>query len=184
MIAVVFHCSLTTLAVEEATIEGTVQVPCDPSRVSDIALVQIWTVSGELAATVEVDSSTGMFRGAGLTEGEYEVIAIGADGEPLSPKPMSLLLRAGPNTVVLSMQPPGCGEQDSDFDGVPDAMDSCPSSPPGTAVGTDGCSSEGERKPGKKDGLKAWQLTLIYVGVVGVIILALYDDDEERASPF
>ncbi len=180
MVAVVFHCSLSTLAVTEATIEGTVAVPCDPSRVSEIASVQIRPVSGEPAATVDVDSSTGKFHSAGLTEGEYEVIAIGADGKPLSPKPMSLLLRAGSNTVVLSMQPPGCGEPDSDLDGVPDTVDSCPDTPSGTTVGTDGCPSQDGKKSGKKDGLKDWHLTLIYVGVVGAIIFALDDDDRER----
>ena len=181
MVAVVFQFSLSPLAAtEEARIEGTVTVPCDPSRVSGIASLVIRPVSGEPPAIAEVDPSTGEFRIAGMTEGEYEVIAIGADGTPLSPNPMSLLLIAGLNTVVLSMQPPGCGGQDSDLDGVPDTSDSCPDSPPGTAVGTDGCAGEGK----KKDGLKAWQLTLIYVGVVGAVILALYNDDEEQASPF
>jgi hypothetical protein len=78
------------------------------------------------------------------------------------------------------MQPPGCGEQDSDLDGVADTVDSCPNSPAGTAVGIDGCPSQGE----KKGGLKAWHLSLIYIGVVGAVVLALYDDDEEPASPF
>jgi hypothetical protein len=155
MVAVVFHCSLSTLAATEATVVGTVEVPCDPSRVSEVALVHIRPVSGEAVTTVTVDSSTGKFRSPGFTAGEYEFIVIGADGKPLSPEPTRLVLVDGLNSVVLSMQPPGCGEQGS-----------------GPAQGE------------KKDGLKAWHLTLIYVGVVGAIILALHDDDEEQASPF
>jgi hypothetical protein len=180
-VAVVFSGSLPTLAAAEATIEGTVKVPCDPSRVSDIALVHLRPVAGGTTKTVLVDSSTGEFSESGLTEGEYEVVAIGGDGKPLSPEPMSLQLVAGTNTVVLSMQPPGCGEQDSDLDGVPDAADACPDTPTGTAVGTDGCPSTGGKKPGPKP----WKLSLIYAGVVAGLILVLYDDDdEEQASPF
>ena len=102
----------------------------------------------------------------------------------LGPDPKRRLLSSGVNTVVLSMQPPGCGEQDLDRDGVPDAVDSCPMSPPGTAVGADGCPLQGEEPPGNKRGLKDWHITLIYLGVVGVIVLALDGDDEEPASPF
>ena len=182
MIAMVFHYSLPTLAAT-ATIEGTVEVPCDPSRVSEVAVVQIRPVSGGSAATVAVDSSTGTFLIEDLTEGEYELIAIDADGQPLSPEPKRLTLLEGSNPVLLSMQPPGCGEQDSDRDGVSDAVDSCPNTPPGTAVGVDGCPSQGKKKPGGKGGLKDWHITLIYFGVVGAVIVAL-DDDEDPASPF
>ena len=183
MSVVVFHCSLPTLAATGATIEGTVKIPCDPSRVSEVASVQMRPLSGGSAATVAVDASTGTFLGSGLTEGEYELIAIGADGKPMSPEPKRLLLHNGSNMVVLSMQPPGCGEQDSDRDGVSDAMDSCPDSPPGTAVGTDGCPLQGKNKHGEKRVLKDWHLTLIYFGVVGAVILAVNDDDDP-ASPF
>jgi hypothetical protein len=159
IVAVVFHGSLSTLAAPEATIKGTVEVPCDPSRVSEVAVVYIRPVSGGAVATVVVDSTTGKFHGAGFTEGEYEFIVIGTDGKPLSPEPTKLVLQEGLNAVVLSMQPPGCGEQEAD---------------PGQSATT----------PREKDGLKDWQLTLIYVGVVGGVILALSDDDEEPASPF
>ncbi len=153
MIALVLHGSLPALAATGATIEGTVQVPSDPSRVSEVASVRIRPVSGGAAATVTVDPSTGAFRGPGLTEGEYELVAIGTDGEPLSPEPKRLLLRNGLNRVALSMQPPGSSDP------------------------------QGAKKPRKKARLKNWHLTLIYVGVVAVIILALEDDDEDRASP-
>jgi hypothetical protein len=184
MIAVVFHCSLSTSAATGATIEGIVEIPCDPSRVSEVASVQIRPVSGGSATAVTVDSSTGKFVVPELTEGEYELIAIDADGKPLSPEPKRLLLSNGLNTVILSMQPPGCDERDSDRDGVSDAMDSCPNSPPGTAVGTDGCPLQGKQNSGQKGGLKDWHLTLIYFGVVGAIVIALDDDDEDPASPF
>jgi hypothetical protein len=184
VVALALQCSLPTLAATGATIEGTVEIPCNPSRVSEVISVQIRSVSGESASTVAVDSPDGTFRISGLEEGEYELIAIGVDGKPLSPEPKRLLVSNGLNTVVLSMQPPGCGEQDSDRDGVPDSMDSCPESPPGTAVGDDGCPLEDQKKPGGKRGLKDWQITLIYVGVVGLIVLAVGTDDEEPASEF
>ena len=151
MIAVVFHCSLPTLAAPEATIEGTVEVPCDPSRIGEVASVQIRPVSGGSTTTVAVDSSTGAFVSPGLAEGEYELIAIGADGKRLSPEPKRLSVHDGLNSVVLSMQPSGCGEQ--------------------------------EKTPGAKGGLKQWQVTLIYLGVIGAVVFAL-NDDEDPASPF
>ena len=155
LVAVVFHGSLSTLAATGATIEGTVEVPCDPSRVSEVAFVLVQPVSGGSPLTVDVDPSTGKFHSPEWAEGEYELVAIGLDGLPLTPEPTRVGLQNGPNAVVLSLQPPGCDEP-----------------------------AEGEKKPGEKGGLKAWQLTLIYVGVVGVAILALYNDDEEQASPF
>jgi hypothetical protein len=184
IIAVVVHCSLPAVAANGATIQGTVKTPCDPSRASDVVSVQIRRVPGGSAATAVVDSSTGAFRLSGLTEGEYELIAIGTDGEPLSPEPKKLVLVSGLNTIVLSMQPPGCGDQDADGDGVPDALDSCPDTPPGEAVGTDGCPVQGGKRPGGKRGLKDWQVTLVYLGAIGAIVLALDAIDEEEASPF
>jgi hypothetical protein len=147
MIAVVFQCFLPALAATGPTLEGIVQIPCDPSRVSEVASVRMQPVSGETAATVAVDPSTGAFLSPELTEGEYELTAIGADGNPLAFEPTKVLLASGANKVVLSLEPPGCGEN-------PDA----------------------------KNGLKDWHLTLIYVGVVAAIILAL-DDDESPGSP-
>ena len=159
MVAVVLHCSLPALAASEARIDGTVEVPCDPSRVAEVALVHIRPVSGDAVTTVLVDPTTGKFNAQGLTDGEYDFIVIGGDGEPLTPEPTRLVVHGGVNAVVLSMEPPGCGEQASE--GVP--------------AGT---------TPGEKKRLKDWQLSLIYVGVVGVLILAMQDDDDERpASP-
>jgi hypothetical protein len=181
--AVVFHCSLPALAQAEATIEGTVKIPCDPPRVREVTSVEIRPVSGGSATTVAVDSSTGTFRGSGLTEGEYELMAFDAEGLPLSREPKRLLLSAGTNTVVLSMEPPGCGDPDFDRDGVPDSRDACPTTPPGMVVGADGCLVEESAGSG---GLKDWHLTLIYVGAVGVAVLLLNDDDDDEApaSPF
>ena len=185
VVALVFYCSFPALAVTETTIEGTVKIPCDPSRVSDVAAVQICAVSEGSIETVIVDPSTGAFRVSNLTEGEYKLVVIGIDGKPLSPEPMTSLIREGLNTIVLTMQPPGCGEPDSDLDGVPDTVDACPDTPSGTAVGADGCPSPDGEQSGKKAGPKDWHLTLIYVGVVAAVILALDDDDVERpASPF
>jgi hypothetical protein len=156
MVAVLFHGSVSTLAAE-TTIDGIVEVPCDPSRVSEVAFVLVRPVSGESVTTVIVDSSTGRFRESGFTPGDYDFVVIGMDGKPLVPEPTKLEVVEGLNAVVLTMQPPGCGEQGS--------------------VG-----APGEEKPGEKKSLKDWQLSLIYVGVVGAIILALYDDDDEPAS--
>jgi hypothetical protein len=181
-VALVSYCSFPALALTETTIEGTVKIPCDPSRLSDVAAVQIWSVSEGSIETVIVDSSTGAFRSSNLTEGEYKLIVIGADGKPLSPEPMTSLVREGLNTIVLTMQPPGCGEPDSDLDGVPDTVDSCPDTSSGTAVGADGCPSQDGEKSGKKDGPKGWHLTLIYIGVVAAVILVLDDDDGERPA--
>jgi hypothetical protein len=159
MIAMTFHGSLPALA-STATLQGTVETPCDPSRVGDVVAVQMRPVSGGSVATAVVDPSTGKFVIADLTAGEYELLAIGADGQPLSPETKRLTLVDGPNPVVLSLQPPGCGEQVSDGDGG--------------------------KKAGGGAALETWQLTLIYVGVVGAVILALdaLDDDEDPASPF
>jgi hypothetical protein len=157
MIAMVLHCSLPALAATGVRLEGTVEIACDPSRVSDVTSVQIQPVSRGAAVTVAVDPLTGKFSSPELTEGEYELTAIGADGKPLSPEPKKLLLRNGLNEVVLSMQPPGC-----------------------VAQGSDGEVQSGE-KPGNKD-VKNWHLTLIYLGVVGAVILLL-SDDEDPASP-
>lgn len=153
VIALVFHGSLPTLAANGATIEGTVKILCDPARLSEVASVQIRPVSGGPATTIAVDSSTGAFLSPGLTEGEYELIVIGTDGNPMSPEPERFLLRGGVNTVVLSVQPPGCGEQDAD-------------------------PLQGEKKPGKKRSLKDWHLTLIYAGVVAAVVLAVSDDED------
>jgi hypothetical protein len=182
LIALVFHCSLSTLAATGATIEGTVQTPCDPSKVSEVGSVRIQPVSGGAATTVAVDPSTGKFLVSELTEGQYELIAIGADGEPLSPEPQKLLLREGSNKIILSMRPPGCVEQDSDGDGISDEFDACPDSPPGTEVGADGCPLKGTTEPVKKKVLEDWKITLIYFGVVGVVAFAL-GDGEDGASP-
>jgi hypothetical protein len=160
MVAMVFHGSPALLAETEATIYGTVEIPCDPSRIREVALVYIRPVSGEGMTTVVVDPSTGEFRGSGFTAGEYEFVVIGEDGQPLVPEPTKLTVAEGMNSVILTMEPPGCGEE-----------------------GTDPAAGEGQ--PGKKQGLKDWQLTLIYVGVVGAVIFALSqdDDDERPASP-
>ena len=155
LVAVVIHGSLSPLAATGATIDGTVEVPCDPSRVSEVALVIVQPVSGGSPLTVDVDPSTGEFHSSEWKEGEYDLVAIGADGQPLTPDPTRVVLQNGRNAVVLSLQPPGCEK-----------------------------TAEGEQQPGEKGGLKAWQLSLIYVGVVGAVILALYNDDEEQASPF
>jgi hypothetical protein len=179
VLAVVFYSSVPALAAPGATITGTVEIPCDPSRVSEVVSVQIRPVPDGPVVTAAVDAPSGRFLKSGLTEGEYDFMVIGADGDPLSPEPKRLQLREGWNEVILSMQPPGCGEQDLDRDGVPDSVDSCPTSPPGTVVGKDGCLVQGEQ-----GGLKDWQLTLIYVGVVGAAILVLDLGDEEPASPF
>lgn len=109
-IAVMVHCLLPAWAATEATIEGTLKMPCDPSRVSEVASVQVRPVSEGSPATVPVDPTTGEFRIPGLTEGEYDLVVIGSDGMPLSPEPERLVLRAGVNKVVFSLEPPGCGE--------------------------------------------------------------------------
>jgi hypothetical protein len=162
MIALAVHCCLPALATDGATIEGTVQTPCDPSKVGEVASVQIQPVDGGSATTVPVDPSNGSFALGSVTEGEYELIAIGVDGEPLSLEPMKFTVVGGLNKVFLTMRPPGCDEQEPD---------------------------RGKQKPrkGKKDGLENWQITLIYFGVVGLVALALDDDDddddEQQASP-
>lgn len=150
MIVLIFHGFVPTAAQTEATIEGVVETPCDPSRRTEIASVRIRPVSGGSATTVAVDPSTGAFRSSALTASEHELTAIGVDGKPLSVEPTRLPLSEGPNRVLLSLQPPECGEQE-----------------------------EG----GGKTGLKNWQLTLIYFGAIGAVILVV-SDDEEPASPF
>jgi hypothetical protein len=165
VIAMVAQLSVPALAANEVTVEGTVQIPCDPSLVSEVALIQLRPVSGGTGRTVPVDSSTGKFDIPDLTEGEYELIAIGVDGQPLSPEAKKLTLGAGSNQVVLSFDPPGCGEPVAEGDEAPDA--------------------EGKKKPRRKSGLKDWHLTLMYFGVVTAAALILYDDDddEDQASP-
>ena len=161
-IALLIHVALPALAATGATIEGTVQIPCDPSMVGEVVLVQVRAVSGGSLTTIPVDAETGTFRSPELTEGEYELLALGADGKPLTPEPKKLLLGAGVNEILVSLRPPGCGEQVTD-------------------------SAGGREKKfyKNKKGLKDWQLTLIYVGVVTGIVLAVDNeaDDEESASP-
>jgi hypothetical protein len=182
-IALLLHVSLPALASTETTLEGTIETPCDPARVADVAFLHIRPVAGGAPDTVPVDSSTGAFVVTGLTAGEYELVALGSDGRPVSTKTASVQIQEGANRVALSMEPPGCGQPDADGDGVPDAADACPDSPPGTAVGTDGCAAQGGTKTGGREGgLADWHITLIYFGVIGAIILAL-DDDEGPASP-
>jgi hypothetical protein len=151
-----------TWAETGATLEGFVRIPCDPSRLSEVAAVRVQPASGGSATTVDVDPSTGRFVAQGLTEGTYELIALDAEGQPLNQKSTTLVLETGPNPVVLNLEPAGCGQ----------------ASPQGD--GTSGAGAAGGQRS-----LKDWQLTLIYFGVVGVVILALSDDeDEEPASPF
>jgi hypothetical protein len=186
MVALVLHGFVPGWASTGASIEGSVQIPCDPSRVAQVAVVQIRPVAGGAVTTLTVDSSTGEFATAEVPEGEYDVFAIGTDGQPLSREPKRLVLASGPNKVFLTFQPPGCGEPDSDYDGVPDAADACPDSPRGAEVGTDGCPTPGKKGSGRKSGLEDWQMSLIYFGVVGVIAVAVAnddDDDEDPASP-
>jgi hypothetical protein len=59
MIAIVFHSSLPALAAGGATVEGTVAVPCAPSRVSEVVSVRIRPVSGGAVAAVAVDPTNG-----------------------------------------------------------------------------------------------------------------------------
>jgi hypothetical protein len=153
----------TTRAETGATLEGFVRIPCDPSRLSEVVAVRVQPRSGDSATTLPVDPSTGRFVGQGLSEGEYELVALDSEGQPLNQKSTTLLLESGPNAVVLTLEPAGCGE---------------PASQQGSGASGAGTS-------GAKRSLKDWQLTLIYFGVVGAVILALnYDEDEEPASPF
>jgi len=154
VIAVAFPGFPSTRAATGANLQGIVQIPCDPSRLSEVAAVRLQPASGGSATTVVVDPSTGRFVGRELAEGKYELVALGADGEPLMQESTKVSLDAGPNTVILALEPAGCGEPGQEGGGV------------------------------SKGGLKDWQLTLIYFGVVGAVILALSDDDEEPASPF
>lgn len=154
---------LPAMAAEPATLEGTVQIPCDPSKVADIASVYLRARSGGAITTLPVDPETGAFRGTELTEGEYEVFTLGIDGLPMTPEPKPLALVAGPNQIVVSIEPPGCGEQAADPDGDP------------------------AKKAGKnKKGLEDWKITAIYAGVIGAIVLAVDTDTDEEppASPF
>ena len=188
MLAVVLYSLAPVLAATAAAIEGTVTIRCDPSKIGEVASVQIWPVAGGATTTVPVDSTTGAFRVAEIAEGQYELVAMGVDGDPLSPEAKRFVLTTGLNKVFLSIRPPGCEEQDADGDGVADAADSCPDTPPGTAVGTDGCPTQGGKKARKRDPIPDWQVTLMYFGVVGVVAVVLdsdsdSDDDEAPASP-
>lgn len=113
-IALMLQLSLPAWAAPGATLEGTVKIPCDPSRLGDVASVMIRPVSGGAASTVVVDPATGGFSGSELSEGAYELVVVGVDGVPLSPEPTALSIVDGPNEVVLTLQPPGCGEPGSE----------------------------------------------------------------------
>jgi hypothetical protein len=113
-IALVFQLSLPAWAAPGTTLEGTVQIPCDPSRLDEVASVLIRPVSGGADAIAAVDPATGEFSAADLTAGVYELVVIGTDGVPLSPEPTNLAIVEGPNQVALNLQPPGCGEQDAE----------------------------------------------------------------------
>lgn len=161
-IAVLFQLAVPALAAN-ATLEGTVELPCDPARVGEVAVIQLRPASGGPGRTADVDSSTGKFVIPDLTEGEYTLFAIGVDGQSMSPEPKKLTLAAGSNQIVLSFEPPGCGER-------AEAQD-----------------IEGKKKARGKSGLKDWHLTVMYFGVVTAIALVVYndddDDDEDSASP-
>lgn len=113
VIALVFYCSVPSLAAPGATLEGTVKTPCDPSRVSDVVALRVQPVSGGPVTTVVIDASTGAFASPELDPGEYEITSIGVDGAPLSAEPTRLTLVEGVNPIVLSLNPPGCGEPEA-----------------------------------------------------------------------
>jgi hypothetical protein len=158
-IAVTVPGFLSTLAAAGASLDGIVQIPCDPSRLSEVAAVRLQPVAGGSATTVVVDPATGKFVAEDLAEGEYKLVAVGLEGDPMGTG--SLSVTAGDNTIILTLEPPGCVASDAAVEGAADTP-----------------------AAGGKAGLKDWQLTLIYVGAVGAVILALSDDDEEPASPF
>ncbi|MBT8403563.1 MAG: hypothetical protein KJP18_06880 [Gemmatimonadetes bacterium] len=113
-IALVFQLSLPAWGAPGTTLEGTVRIPCDPSRLGEVASVLIRPASGGADVISAVDPATGGFSGADMTAGVYELVVIGTDGVPLSPEPTNLAIVEGPNEVVLNLQPPGCGEQGSE----------------------------------------------------------------------
>lgn len=162
LIALVVPGLLPALATTTATIEGTVQIPCDPSMVGEVVSVQVRPVGGGSVTTIPVDPSSGTFRSPELTEGEYELLALGADGEPLTPEPKKLLLGAGVNQILVSLRPPGCVEQ-----------------------GADPAGGRKKKFYKNKKGPKDWKLTLLYVGAITAIVLAVDNEasDEESASP-
>jgi hypothetical protein len=158
LLGLVFQGLLPAMAANPATLEGTVQIPCDPSMVGDVASVYMRALSGGAITTIPVDPETGAFRSPELTEGEYEVFAMGLDGLPLTPEPKKLVLVAGANQIVVSIRPPGCDEQAAD---------------PGKKAGKN------------RKGLEDWKMTLIYAGAITAIVLAVDTDaEEEPASPF
>lgn len=161
VLAMVFQGLLPALAAESATVKGTVQIPCDPSMVAEVISIYVKPESGGSVTMIPVDPSTGEFLGTELVEGTYELLPLGADGQPLVPEPKQLVLAAGDNEIVVSIEPPGCGEQAADPAGEQDT-----------------------KLPKTKKGLKDWQLSLIYVGVVIAIVLAVDTNaDDEPVSP-
>lgn len=157
-LAVLLQGSIASFAADGATLEGRVEVPCDPSRVSEVAAVRIRPAEGGAPITVPVYGESGDFLGAGMSAGEYVLDAIDADGNALTPEPKRLVLQEGANQVVLSFEPPGCDET---------AGDAKPGPP-----------------QGRRGGFPEWKLSLIYVGAVGALALALDDRGDEPISPF
>lgn len=161
VLAMVVQGLLPALAAEAATIKGTVQIPCDPSMVAEVVSVYVMPEAGGSVTMIPVDPSTGEFVSTDLVEGTYELLPLGADGQPLVPEAKELVLVAGANEIIVSIEPPGCGEQVADPAG-----------------------EQGTQPPKTKKGLKDWQLSLIYVGVVIAIVLAVdTDSDDDPVSP-
>lgn len=153
LIAVAAYGLLPALAAGEVSVRGTVEIPCDPSRLGEVVSVSIRLVPDGTPVTVPVDPETGVFGAKRLTPGEYELFALDADGQPLSPEPLRLGLAEGVNAVKLELSPPGCEEQAQDE----------------------------PLKKRRNKRLEDWQITLIYFGAIGALAIAL--DDEDSASP-
>lgn len=169
MIAVGFQAPVSAMAATGATIEGTIEIPCDPSRVKEVASIRITPVSGGESVTVPADPSTGVFVAPGLSEGAYDLQALGTEGLSLSPGPTRVLARSGLNTLLVSMRPPGCGGLDTDRNGVLNA------------------GAGGSRQAGNTVGLKMWQNMLIVAGFLAVAVVAHENRDDADGvvvSPF